>query len=93
MGMDLELLDALEDKVDVAVSAVQELRMENDLLKEETQKLEERVAVLVKDAEGAGTAREEVTRLTERCSEMEKKLEGVRGRIEKMIGKMKTLEG
>ena len=91
--MELELLDQLEDKVDVAVTAVQDLRVENDLLKEESKDLEKRVEDLLKDAESAGTAQEEVTRLTARCEELEKKLEGVRGRIEKMVGKMKDLEG
>ncbi|NNE44075.1 MAG: cell division protein ZapB [Gemmatimonadetes bacterium] len=91
--MELELLDQLEDKVDVAVTAVQELRIENDLLKEETQDLEKRVEALSQDAKSAGTAKEEVTRLTTRCEDLEKKLEGVRGRIEKMVGKMKSLEG
>lgn len=91
--MELELLDQLEDKVDVAVTAVQELRVENDLLKEETKDLEKRVEQLAEDAKSAGSAQEEVTRLTERCETLEKKLEGVRGRIEKMVGKMKSLEG
>ena len=41
--MDLELLDRLEDRVDVAVSTVRDLRVENEILKEETQDLEKKV--------------------------------------------------
>jgi FtsZ-binding cell division protein ZapB len=91
--MDLELLDTLEDKVDQAVAAVQELRAENELLREETQELERKVEALTRDVAGAGAARDEVSRLAARCGELESKLEGVRGRIEKMVERMKGLEG
>lgn len=90
--MDLELLDQLEVKVDVAVNTVHDLRTENELLREEAQELERKVASLTTDLENVGEAREEVSRLRARCGELEKKLAGVRGRIERMVEKMKTLE-
>jgi FtsZ-binding cell division protein ZapB len=90
--MDLELLDTLEEKVDEAVAAVRELRMENELLKEETEGLEKKVEALTRDVAAAGGAREEVSKLTSRCQDLEKKLEGVRARIEKMVTSMKALE-
>lgn len=90
--MDLELLDQLEDRVDVAVSTVRDLRMENELLKEETQELEKRVEDLERDLTGAREVRGQVEPLQARCEELERKLEGVRGRIEKMVEKMRALE-
>jgi len=91
--MDLELLDRLEDRVDVAVSTVNDLRMENELLKEETQELGKKVENLTRDLESAATSQQVIEDLRGRCSEMEQKLENVRGRIENMVGKMKALEG
>lgn len=91
--MDLELLDQLEDKVDVAVSAVQDLRMENELLKEETQELEGKVESLTRSLETAGAAQGEVAKLRERCEELERKLAGVRSRIERMVDKMQSVAG
>jgi FtsZ-binding cell division protein ZapB len=90
--MDLELLDTLEDRVDQAVSAVQELRAENETLRGETQQLERKLESLTRDAAGAGAAREEATRLAARCQELESKLAGVRGRIEKMVERMQGLQ-
>jgi predicted RNase H-like nuclease (RuvC/YqgF family) len=90
--MDLELLDTLEERVDLAVAAVQELRAENDVLRQETQELERRVEGLTRDVAGAHAARDEVARLAARCEELESKLEGVRGRIEKMVQRMRQLE-
>jgi FtsZ-binding cell division protein ZapB len=91
--MDLELLDQLEDKVDVAVSAVQDLRMENELLKEEAQELERKVEGLTRSLETAGAAQEELGKLRERCEELERKLAGVRTRIERMVDKMQSVAG
>lgn len=91
--MDLELLDRLEDRVDVAVATVNDLRMENDLLKEETQELEKKVENLTRDLESAAASQEVIEDLRKRCTEMEQKLDNVRGRIESMVGKMKALEG
>ena len=47
--MDLELLDRLEDRVDVAVTTVRDLRVENEILREETQELEKKVTGLGSD--------------------------------------------
>ncbi|HMB68162.1 MAG TPA: cell division protein ZapB [bacterium] len=91
--MDLELLDQLEDKVDVAVSAVQDLRMENELLKEETQELEQKVESLSKSLETAGAAQGEMKTLQKRCEELEQKLGGVKSRIERMVEKMQSVAG
>lgn len=91
--MDLELLDQLEDRVDVAVTTVRDLRTENELLKEETQELEKKVDDLERDLAGAREVHGQLEPLRARCEELERKLEGVRGRIEKMVDKMRALEG
>lgn len=91
--MDLELLDRLEDRVDVAVSTVNDLRMENDLLKEETAELEKKVENLTRDLESSAASQQVIEDLRKRCTDMEQKLDNVRGRIESMVGKMKALEG
>jgi FtsZ-binding cell division protein ZapB len=91
--MDLELLDRLEDRVDVAVSTVNDLRMENELLKEETQGLESKVESLTRDLESAAGSQQVIEDLRKRCTDMEQKLDNVRSRIESMVGKMKVLEG
>jgi FtsZ-binding cell division protein ZapB len=90
--MDLELLDELEDKVDVAVSTVRELRLENELLKDETKELQEKVAGLSKNLQAIEMSQAEASELRVRCGELEKKLHGVRGRIEGIVAKMKALE-
>jgi predicted RNase H-like nuclease (RuvC/YqgF family) len=90
--MDLELLDTLEERVDQAVAAVQDLRAENEVLRQETQELEHKVEGLTRDVAGSHAARDEVARLAARCEELESKLEGVRGRIEKMVERMRHLE-
>ena len=91
--MDLELLDHLEDRVDIAVSTVGDLRVENDMLKEEAREAEKKLENLSRDLESAGAAQQVIEDLRTRCGELEQKLESVRGRIEKMVGKMKALEG
>lgn len=91
--MDLELLDRLEDRVDVAVSTVRDLRVENEVLKEESKELGEKLDKITRDLEAAGAAQQVVDELRARCTELEQKLESVRGRIESMVDKMKTLEG
>ena len=91
--MDLELLDALEDKVDVCVSTVRDLRSENDTLRGETRELQKRIESLTRDLQSKTSAREDVDHLRTRCAELEKKLERVRHRIEGMVEKIKTLEG
>ena len=91
--MDLELLDQLEDKVDVAVSTVRDLRMENELLKEETADLGKKVEALSKELAAAAESKGDAEALAARCAEFEQKLERVRGRIGNMVDKMKALEG
>jgi FtsZ-binding cell division protein ZapB len=91
--MDLELLDRLEDRVDVAVSTVRDLRVENEVLREEAKELENKLENLSRDLEAAGAAQQVIDELRGRCTELEQKLESVRGRIENMVGKMKALEG
>ena len=91
--MDLEILDHLEDRVDIAVSTVGDLRVENDMLKEEARGLEQKLENLSRDLESAGAAQQVIDDLRKRCTELEAKLEDVRGRIERMVGKMKALEG
>ena len=91
--MDLELLDQLEDKVDVAVSTVRDLRMDNELLKEETADLGKRIEALSKELAAAAGSKGDAEALAGRCAEFEKKLERVRGRIGTMVEKMKALEG
>jgi FtsZ-binding cell division protein ZapB len=91
--MDLELLDHLEDRVDVAVSTVGDLRVENEMLKEEARGLEQKLESLTSELESAGAAAQVVEDLRKRCAELEEKLDGVRTRIERMVGKMKALEG
>jgi len=90
--MNLELLDELEDKVDVAVNAIQELRAENDGLKEEARQLGEKIRGLTADLERAGASASEVTELRAKCEDLETRLGRVRGRIEGMVQKMKALE-
>ncbi len=91
--MDLELLDRLEDKVDVCVTTVRDLRAENESLRAETRTLEDRVASLTRDLESRGAAHADAESLRSRCADLERKLERVRTRIEAMVGKIKTLEG
>lgn len=91
--MDLELLDQLEDKVDVAMTAVNELRLENALLREEAGELQKKINALTADLHVASEGRAEATKLKVRCEELEVRLTGVRSRIEKMVGKLKALEG
>jgi len=91
--MDLELLDRLEDKVDVCVTTVRDLRAENEALREETRTLEKRVESLTRDLETGRASHEDAQQLRGRCAELEKKLARVRQRIEGMVDKIKTLEG
>jgi FtsZ-binding cell division protein ZapB len=91
--MDLELLDSLEDKVDVAVSTVRDLKMENELLKEETSGLGAKVEALSKELTASAGSKGDAEALSARCTELEQKLKRVRGRIVKMVDKMKALEG
>lgn len=91
--MDLELLDQLEEKVDVAMSAVHELRLENAFLREEAQELQKKIQSLTQDLRNAADGRGESQRLKTRCEELERRLDGVKGRVEKMVGKLKALEG
>jgi FtsZ-binding cell division protein ZapB len=91
--MDIELLDQLEEKVDVAMAAVQELKLENALLREEAQELQKKIHSLTQDLRNAADGRGESQRLKTRCDELERRLDGVKGRIEKMVGKLKALEG
>ncbi|MFN8179394.1 MAG: cell division protein ZapB [bacterium] len=91
--MDLELLDALEDRVDVCVSTVRELRAENESLRGETRELENKVETLTRDLHAQSSSREDVDKLRARYGELENKLERVRHRIEAMVEKIKTLEG
>lgn len=91
--MELELLDELEDKVDVAVNAVNELRMENELLKEDKAELEKKIAKLSKDLEVGAESLAEAKTLRARVSELEEKLDGVRTRVATIVAKMKTVEG
>lgn len=91
--MDLELLDALEERVDVCVSTVRDLRAENETLRGETRELNKKIESLTRDAQAKTSSREDVDRLRARCGELEKKLERVRHRIEGMVVKIKALEG
>ncbi|MCA9752329.1 MAG: cell division protein ZapB [Gemmatimonadetes bacterium] len=91
--MDLELLDRLEDRVDVAVSTVRDLKMENELLKEETSELQTKVEALTKELAAVAEQKGDADKLRQQCGELEKKLDRVRGRIESMVDKMKALEG
>jgi FtsZ-binding cell division protein ZapB len=91
--LDLELLDQLEDRVDVAVSTVRDLRMENETLKEEARELGRKVEALAKELESAAESQGDADKLRARCEELEQKLGRVRTRIESMVGKMKALEG
>ena len=90
--MDLQLLDQLEEKVDGTITAVNELRLENALLREETAELQNRIQSLTKELDGSADGRAQATKLKARCEELEGKLTGLRGRIERIVGKMKTLE-
>jgi FtsZ-binding cell division protein ZapB len=92
MPMDLQLLDQLEDKVDTAITAVNELRLENSLLREETEDLQKRIQSLTQELEMSANGHGESAKLRTRCEELEGRLLSVRGRIEKIVGKMKTLE-
>ena len=91
--MDLELLDRLEDKVDVCVAAMRDLRAENEALREENRALEQKVAALGREAEAGGAQRADAEQWRARCAEFEKKMERVRGRIASMVEKIKTIEG
>jgi FtsZ-binding cell division protein ZapB len=91
--MDLELLDQLEDKVDVAVATVRDLKMENELLKEETGELGKKVEDLSRELAAAAEQKGDAEALAGKCAELEKKLGRVRARIESMVEKMKALEG
>jgi FtsZ-binding cell division protein ZapB len=91
-GMDLELLDELEGKVDACASTVQELRTQNGLLQEEVEGLEQKVSELSGALDEAGETRNRSDKLQVRCSELEKRLAQVRGRIGRMIDRMKALE-
>jgi FtsZ-binding cell division protein ZapB len=90
--MDLELLDALEDRVDVCLSTVRDLRAENESLRGETRDLEKKVETLTRDLQGQSSSRDDVDKLRARYAELEKKLERVRHRIQAMVEKIKTLE-
>lgn len=90
--MDLELLDQLEGKVDTAMTAVNELRMENALLREETEELQKKIDSLSVDLKSATEGRAEAQKLKVRCDELEGRLSGVKSRIETMVGKLKALE-
>ena len=90
--MDLELLDRLEDKVDFAVHAVNELRSENGMLKEEASDLRKKVAALTSALEASGEAKSLADELRGKCAMLEEKLQSVRGRVESMVEKMKALE-
>jgi FtsZ-binding cell division protein ZapB len=91
--MDLELLDALEEKVDVCVSTVRDLRAENDALRAETRELHKKIETLTRELQAKASSREEGERLRARGAELEKKLERVRHRIQAILEKVKTLEG
>jgi FtsZ-binding cell division protein ZapB len=90
--MDLELLDRLEDRVDVAVQAVNELRMENEMLKEEASDLRKKIAALTSDLEESSQAKSLAVELRGKCEALGEKLGSVRGRVESMVEKMKALE-
>lgn len=90
--MDLELLGELEDKVDVAVRAVRELRSENESLKEDARDLGTKLERLTADLGKTSADRKAAMKLEKRCQELERRLQGVRVRIAKMIERMKTLE-
>ena len=91
--MDLELLDALEDRVDVCVSTVRDLRAENESLRGETRELHKKIESLTRDLHAKTSSREDVERVRARCHELEKKLARVRHRIEGVVEKFKLLEG
>jgi FtsZ-binding cell division protein ZapB len=90
--MNLELLDELESKVDNAVNTVTELRSQNELLKGESQGLEEKIRSLAADLQAAGESQSVVDELRAKCEDLEARLGRVRGRIEGMVDKMKALE-
>lgn len=90
--MDLELLDRLEDRVDVAMKAVNELRTENEMLKEEASELRKKTAALMKELEEAGESKTLADEFRGKCEALEEKLSSVRGRVEGMVEKMKALE-
>jgi FtsZ-binding cell division protein ZapB len=91
--MNLELLDELEDKVDVAVQAITELRAENESLKGDAKELEEKVRKLTSELAATGQTKSEATELKAKCEDLGARLERVRGRIQGMVDKMKALEG
>lgn len=90
--MNLELLDELEDKVDGAVTAINELRAENEALKDEAKELSDKIRSLTDDLQAAGASREEAAGLRSKCEDLETRLGRVRGRIQGMVEKMKALE-
>ncbi|HET9888746.1 MAG TPA: cell division protein ZapB [bacterium] len=90
--MDLQLLDQLEEKVDVTITAVNELRLENSLLREERAELQNKIQLLTKELGGQADGRAESVQYKARCEELEARFAGLRGRIEKIVSKMKTLE-
>ena len=90
--MDLELLDQLEERVDGTITAVNKLRLENALLREETAELQNKIQSMTKELGGSADGRAQVAKLKARCEELEGKLGSLRGRIERIVGKMKTLE-
>jgi FtsZ-binding cell division protein ZapB len=90
--MNLELLDELEDKVDVTVNAINQLRLENEALKNEAKDLDEKVRSLSADLQAAGASQNEASELRAKCEDLESRLGNVRGRIQGMVEKMKALE-
>jgi predicted RNase H-like nuclease (RuvC/YqgF family) len=91
--MDLELLDRLEDRVEACVSTVRDLRSENETLRAGAAALERKVESLTRDLQTRAASRDDVEKLRARCAELERKLARVRGRIEGMVERIKTLEG
>ena len=71
--MDLQLLDQLEEKVDVTITTVNELRMENSLLREETSELQKKIQSLTKELGGAADGRAESIQYKARCEELEER--------------------
>jgi chromosome segregation ATPase len=90
--VDLALLDQLEGKVDACVSTMAELRKQNGLLEEEIEGLEQKVAELTGALDEAGDSGRRCEELLSRCTELEKKMAQVRGRIGRMVERMKALE-
>ena len=72
---------------------MRDLRAENEALRQENRGLAQKVSTLSGELEAGQRQRGDMEQWRTRCIEVEKKMERVRGRIESMVAKIKTLEG